>query len=162
MKKIFAIILLFFCWGSGQAQLFRIVRAYAFFSVSVPGMQRVDDRGNPVNPDPIIDRVIYIECRFNGRPKIDSVLYNGVLYAATVADKEENVLSIGTRQDNGKAIVLPRSKGNHIWRIDVSQLEGKPLLHEQLKKIVLKGKLNSNKFAFTLISETQLSTPDRP
>ena len=37
-----------------------IKKAYAFYTVSMPGMQMADENGNPIPPKPNIDRLLYI------------------------------------------------------------------------------------------------------
>jgi len=160
MKKIAGLLILTVLYTCCNAQLYRVEKVRAFFTVSIPGTQRTDENGNRVNPEPMIARFIYLECKYSGKPKIDSVWYNGVLFTASVADKEEKTATIGTKKDNGKPVMLRAKKGNHIWRIDLVQPGGKTLQHESVKKILIKGKLDKTKFSYTIASETELSTPD--
>jgi hypothetical protein len=159
MKKLIAIVLLFgavYCNAQNKVQ-----RAQAFFTVSIPGIQLTDENGNRINPEPIVERFIYLECKFSCKPKIDSVLYNGIWFAPSVADKEEIVSNIGINKNNGVPVLLKPKKGNHIWRIDLVQPGSKILQHESVKKILIKGKLDKTKFNYTIYTETELSTPDR-
>jgi hypothetical protein len=160
MKKLLAVLLLGIIASCSNAQ-YRIQKAQAFFTMVMPGMQMKDDNGNPINPDPIIERFIYIECKFNGKPKVDSVLYNGVLLIPAVADKEETITKIGTTKANGELINMIAKKGNHIWRINLYQNNGSALKHETLNKIIIKGKLAKIKFSYALSTEIELTTPDR-
>ena len=162
MKKLLALFTLVILFCSCNAQIYRIQKAQAFFTASMPGMAMQDENGNTINPEPIIERFIYIECRFNGKPKIDSVFYNGILFTATVADKAETSINIGIKKESGVTIKLVPKKGNKIWKIDLQQTSGVTLQHALLKKIILKGRLDEIKFAIAIYSETQLSTPDRP
>jgi hypothetical protein len=160
MKKL-ALLIIMVCWyGLSNAQLYKIQNAQAFFTSSIPGMQRVDDNGNKVAPEPIVTRFIYVECKFNGRPKIDSVFYNGILFNASAADKEETNFKIGIKTENGKPVLLHPKKGNHIWKIDLVQADGNNLQHSVVKKITIKGKLDKTKFTTIIIAETELATPD--
>lgn len=160
MKKIIALLSLFIVTGYCNAQ-YRIQKAQAFFTVSTPGMQMTDEKGNKINPEQIIDRFIYVECKYNGKPTIDTVWYNGILYNATVAATEESVLKIGVKKNSGTPVTLSVKKGNHIWRVDVGQATGKTLPHDLVRKILIKGKLDKVKFSYTITTETELSTPDR-
>jgi len=160
MKKIFSLVILTVLYTCSYAQASRVQKAQAFFTVSSPGTQFVDDNGNKVPIEPIVDRFIYIECKCNGKPKIDSVWYNGVLFTASVADQEEKAANIGIKKDNGKPVLVKAKKGNHIWRIGLVQAGGKTLRHESVKKILIKGKLDKARFSYTIVSETELSTPD--
>ncbi len=160
MKKLLGILQLVIMANCTNAQ-YRIQNAQAFFTVSMPGIQMKDDNGNPIDPEPIIDRFIYIESNFKGKPKVDSVLYNGFLLMPAVSDKEETITKIGIRKANGKPVTMIAKKGNHIWRIDLHQINGNTLKYEALNKIIIKGKLAKIKFSYTLTTETELATPDR-
>jgi hypothetical protein len=160
MKKIVALLLLFTAIGNCSAQ-YSVKKVQAFFTVSMPGMAMQDEQGNTIDPQPVIERFIYIECRFNGKPTIDSVFYNGILFTPAVAAKEETTTRIGINAATGKPVNLLPKKGNHIWKIDVEQPNGKTLKHQAVKKILIKGKLGKMKFSYTLTAETKLTTPDR-
>jgi hypothetical protein len=160
MKKILGVLLLGIIASCSNAQ-YRIQKAQAFFTMAMPGMQMKDINGNAIDPEPIIERFIYIECKFNGKPKVDSVLYNGVLLMPAVADKEETITKIGIRKANGELINMIAKKGNHIWRIDLFQNNGIALKPETLNKIIIKGRLAKIKFSYALSTEIELTTPDR-
>ncbi len=159
MKRLLGIFLLIGLNHNGFAQN-KVQKVQAFFTVSVPGMQRADRNGNKINPDPVYSRFIMLECRFDGRPGIDSVYYNGIAYKAKVADKEETEAKVGIRKADGKPVMMAAKKGNHVWRIEVVLIGAKPLTHESVKKIQVKGKLDKIKFTSTIATETELTTPD--
>jgi hypothetical protein len=159
MKKLIGVIALFVTTNC-NAQ-YTVQKAQAFFTVSIPGIPLTDENGNRVNPEPVVERFIYLECKFSGKPKVDSVLYNGIWFAPSVADKEEMASNIGIRKDKGIPVLLKPKKGNHTWRIDLVQPGGKILQHESVKKILIKGKLDKTKFNYTIYTETELSSPDR-
>ena len=129
------------------AQVYRIQKVQAFFTVSIPGMPMADVNGNTIDPQPIVERFIYVECRFNGKPKIDSVFYNGIFFVATVANKEELQQKIGVKKDTEMPVLLTKKKGNHLWRIDLVQVSGSTLQHNLVKKITIKGRLDKIKFS---------------
>ncbi len=162
MKKLLGIcfILLFF-YGC-NAQTYRIQKAQAFYTVTIPGMAMSDENGNRINPQPIINRFIYLECKYSGKPKIDSVFYNSIFFKASLADKEETALKIGIKNTTGYPVTLNPKKGNHIWKVYLEQQQGtgKALAQETIKKIVVKGKLDKIKFSYSITEETQLSVPD--
>ncbi|MGF2413407.1 MAG: hypothetical protein ACQUYJ_13840 [Ferruginibacter sp.] len=160
MKRIIGLLLLVTAASFCCAQ-YRVKKAQAFFTVSTPGMAMKDEKGNTINPAPAYERFIYIECRFNGKPKVDSVFYNGILLMSSVADKEETTAKVGVRADNGNPVNFIAKKGNKIWRIDLQPLNGNILKHEVVKKITIKGKLAKTTFSHTLTAETELTTPDR-
>jgi len=158
MKKLLVIFLISSC-NICSAQ-YKIQNAQAFFTSSIPGIQRVDDNGNKIAPEPIITRFIYLECRYNGRPRIDSVFYNGILFSASAADKEEANLKIGIKTENGKPVLLRPKKGNHFWKIDLVQADGNTIPHSAIKKIIINGKLDKTKFTTIITAETELASPD--
>jgi len=160
MGKIAGLLLLVAVINSCDAQ-HRVQKAEAFFTVSIAGMAMKDENGNIINPQPAIERFIYIECKCSSKPKIDSVFYNGILFVASIADKEETSLKIGMRVNDQKPVNLVPKKGNHTWKIDLQQLNGATLKHEEVKKITIKGRLDKVKFNYAFNSETELSTPDR-
>jgi hypothetical protein len=161
MKKIIGLFLLMLLFSTAKAQGYRIQKAQAFYTITIPGMARSDENGNTINPEPVVNRFIYIECKYNGKPKIDSVFYNGTMFKASVADKEETVLKIGVKNNDGYPVVFSPKKGNHIWKVYLEQQgAGKALAHEAVKKIVVKGKLDKVKFSYVITEETQLSVPD--
>jgi hypothetical protein len=161
MKKVVTLFTLVILFCSCNAQIYRIQKAQAFYTVSFPGMAMTDENGNTINPQPIIDRFIYIECRFNGKPKIDSAFYNGILFTAAVADKAETDATIGIKSENGKLVKFIPKKGNKVWKIYLTQVAGNTLPNEAVKKIIIKGRLDKIKFTTAIYLETQLSTPDR-
>lgn len=161
MKKLLLIIATAFMLNDSNAQSIKVQKMQAFYTVAIPGMQRSDENGNKINPDPIYTRFILLECRFTDKPSIDTVLYNGVACSATVVDKEETEAKIGIRHTDGKPVMLTSKKGNHVWRIEVEPAPGtKPIAHEIVKKIQLKGRLGKIKFSTSVTAETELTTFD--
>ena len=161
MKRLLGLLAAVILCSSWNAQIYRIQKAQAFYTISFPGMAIKDENGNTINPQPIIDRFIYIECRFNGKPKIDSVFYNGILFTALVADKAETAATIGIKNENGSPVKFIPKKGNKVWKIYLTQVAGNTLPHEAVKKIIIKGRLDKMKFTAAIYLETQLSAPDR-
>ena len=51
-------------------------KAYAFYTVSIPGVQMADENGNPVPPKPICGTVYLFEWSGSKNPEIETVLYN--------------------------------------------------------------------------------------
>jgi hypothetical protein len=161
MKKLLGLCSILMFSTACNAQTYRIQKAQAFYTVTIPGMARSDENGNTINPEPVINRFIYIECKYNSKPKIDSVFYNGILFKASVADKEETVLKIGVKNYDGYPVTFNPKKGNHIWKVYLEQQgTGKALAHEAVKKIVVKGRLDKVKFSYVINEEVQLSVPD--
>ncbi len=161
MKKLAGLFTLMMFFIACHAQTYRMQKAQAFFTITIPGMARSDENGNRINPEPVINRFIYVECKYNGKPKIDSVFYNGTLFKASLADKEDTVLKIGVKNYDGYPVIFNPKKGNHIWKVYLEQQgTGKALPHEAIKKIIVKGRLDKIKFNYIIKEEIQLSVPD--
>jgi hypothetical protein len=161
MKKLLGLLAAVILCSSCDAQIYPIQKAQAFYTVSFPGMAIKDENGNTINPEPIIDRFIYIECKFNGKPKIDSAFYDGILFTAAVADKAETAITVGIKSENGKPVKFIPKKGNKVWKVYLTEAAGNTLPHEAVKKIIIKGSLDKIKFTTAIYLETQLTTPDR-
>jgi len=161
MKKItgFLFLLILFC--SCSAQTYKIKKARAFITESAPGTIMSDDNGNPIGPRLILERSIYIECNYKGKPQIDSVFYNGILFIANVADEETGSITVGKKRYSGQPVRIVPKKGNHIWKIDLQQSSGDELTFGKVKKIVIKGRLGKTGFRYTLTRETELATQPR-
>ncbi len=162
MKKIAGpLLVLSFFFSACSAQTYRVQKAQAFFTSSMPGHVMTDEQGNRINPLPIIDRLIFLETNYPGRPAIDTVWYNDMVFLASVADKEETSMNIGVKKNNGLPVKLNPKKGNHIWRIGLQQTGVNTLSPEAVKKIRIRGKLGKTGFSNLLNTETELSAPDR-
>ncbi len=147
--------------SSCAAQNFRIQKAQAFYTFTMPGMARADENGNTIDPKPIIDRFIYIECAGTIKPKIDALYYGGVLFTATVEDKAITVVNAGTNKLTGKPILFIPKKGNRVWKFFAVENGNESILPLNVKKILLKGSVAKKTFTVILKSETELTTPDR-
>jgi len=161
MKRMAAVLSLLLCFCAANAQSSGIQKASAYIKVSIPGMIIRDENGNDIKPEPIIERFIYLECRSAGKPSIDSVFYNGILFIASITETGKTIVDVGVKKKNGLPVKLSSKKGNHIWKIELQQSTGKPLPHELVKNIIIKGMLDKKKFCYTVHTETELSTPDR-
>jgi hypothetical protein len=136
----------------------KIVSAY--FTVSIPGMQRVDDNGNRINPKPIVARFLYVETKGKAKPFFDTISYNGSLFINSVTE-DSSTVNIGINKKDGTPIMMKAQKGNAIWRIDLQPLNDKQKsIAANAKMILLKGKIDKTRFKFTLTNEIELSTPD--
>jgi hypothetical protein len=127
----------------------------------VAGTAMADENGNTIDPQPFINRFIYLECRFAGKPKIDSVLYNNVFFIPVSDTTAAKTVQAGIKKINGKPVNLVAKKGNYLWRVELQQSNEKPVTPKMVKKITIKGKLNKTKFVYTLDTEIELTTPDR-
>lgn len=163
MKNGIAILLLnslFLCNVLGQNAP-KIQKAYAFYTMYIPGMAMADEKGNTINPTPVIDRFIYVESPGTNMPDIRSVLYNNVLFKAAITKLSENELHIGKKEDGGREILLKTKKGNSFWKLDVQLASDTDKMPKEAKHIVIQGRYNKHLYSFVLNNETRLMTPDR-
>ena len=161
MKKITGILLLVVFTVCGNAQNYKIQKAYAFVSSFTPGRAQTDENGRRINPGPVTERVIYLETNYKGTPVIDSVLYNSELFAGIITAIKETRHNAGIKKANGQTVIIAPKKGNYSWRMDLQKANGNNLEHEAVKKITIKGKLGKFKFSYAVTAETELKTPDR-
>jgi len=161
MKQSLVSILFFTMTFSCIAQTNAIQKAWAFYTISLPGREQTDLDGKNIKPQPVIERFIYIETNSKNKPAIDSVLYNSVLFITTIDSIKEKKITAGINAATGKPVVISPKKGNRVWMISLQQANGMVIAHEQLKKIVLKCRLGKASIKQVIANETQLTTPDR-
>lgn len=160
MKKILSLSFLLLLLFAGHAQTYKIQKAWAFVTESMPGRAMADEQGHAITPQPKIERFIYIETNYKNQPKIDSVIYNTAVYKATLTAVKQTKHQAGIIFADGKAVYINVKKGNKLWRIDLEPLSETPLPSGAVKKITLKGKLGATSFKQVLYSETRLTGPE--
>lgn len=161
MKKIITAALLIFTAAAATAQTYKIQKAWAFVTESMPGRAMQDESGNTITPQPIIERFIYIETNYKTTIQADSAWYNGRLYKTTATLINEVKHKAGITYTNGKPVFITPKKGNKLWRINVQPLTQNAVTAAgSVKKIILKGRLGSNVFKQTIITETRLTGPE--
>jgi hypothetical protein len=160
MKKLLNTALLPFlliqlCIGQGTG---RIQRAYAFYSVVLPGNIPVGDDGKPLPVRPEINRFIILEYPGSKSPEVDKVLYNNTPMRFTIRRTSENPWISGKRFGNGQEIKLTPHKGNSFWMINLLPGEEKTLPGEGVKNIVIRSRFRSGSYRFNLFNETKLES----
>lgn len=116
-----------------------IKKAYAFYTVSMPGVQMTDGKGNPVDAIPFTDHFIYMECKGNAKPAIDSVVFNNnIAMVAVVKMVEGRKVSAGKINESDHMITA--KKGNTLWKIEILPRLDKPVVIHNSKNINIKGK----------------------
>ena len=142
----------------------KIQRACAFYTESTPGMAMTDEKGNIINPKPIIERFIYVEYPGSKPPDIKTVLYEKTDYIPAVAKTTEIPISIGKSQEDGKEVILTPRKGYSLWKVGLHVANEKTTIPNKVKYIVIiysVGLRSRSLPTFRLYKETQLMTPDR-
>lgn len=160
MKKIIAFLYMVIAFSVVNAQPFKILNAYAFVTVSLPGTVREDIDGNTNKPELITERFIYIETNYKSQPKIDSVFYNTIIFKNTITAINEVKHKAGVKL-NGQPVFINCKKGNHLWRLDLQQLTGETIKPGNTKKIIVKGKSGSLHFTQTITTEIELTGSER-
>lgn len=137
-----------------------IKKAYAWYNVSMPGVQMADENGNPIPPKANITRFIYVEYSGTKLPEIKSVTYNDTALGFSVEKVKEKAVSIGDKRLNpGKAITV--KKGNSFLKINLYPFEGKTMPDADCKKITINCKIAGRPCRFTVFNETAFATLPR-
>lgn len=160
MKRISSLILLCVVTLASTAQTYKIQKALAFVTESMPGRVMQDESGNTITPQPITERFIYIETNCKTPVTADTVWYNGRLYKTTATLITQAKHQAGINYTDGKPIFITPKKGNKLWRIDVQPAAPQTFAAGTVKKIIVKGKLCGNSFKQTITTETRLNGPE--
>jgi hypothetical protein len=135
-----------------------IKKASAWYNASMPGMQRVDENGNPVEPKPNITRFIYVEYSGLKLPEIKSVAYNGVELSFTTISIKEKTVWAGDKTMNPNNSITAK-KGNSLLKIDLQPAEGKTMPDTGCKSIVIKSNIAGKLCRFYVPTEKEFATP---
>ncbi len=161
MKILFLHILLLMGFSASYAQAScNIKKAYAFYNAAMPGIQMVDENGNPIPPKPNITRFIYVEYSGTQMPDIKSVLYNGVSLDFSVVNVKAKTVSIGDKKLNPNNTITAK-KGNSFLQINLQPFEGKTMPDANCKNIIIKSKLAGKLCKFYVTREKEFATPPR-
>ncbi len=161
MKKLIPIITIScFLFLSACAQNNTNIKSIAaYFTISIPGMQRVDENGNKINPQAIVTRFLYVETKGKSKPFFDTISYNGSLFSYSII-LDSNTLKVGVNKE-GVPINMKAIKGNAIWKVDLQPLNDRQKnIPVNANNIILKGKTDKIVFKINLKNEIELSTPD--
>jgi hypothetical protein len=153
--SLLVLIALPYCFAQSAGT---IKRAYAYYNVSMPGIQMLDVDGNPVTPKPNITRFIYIEYRGIKMPDIKEVLYNGSGLSFSIVTVKEKTVLVGDKALNPNNSITAR-KGHSLLKIQLQPADGKTMPDTGCKNIVIKSKLGGKISRFYVTSEKELVTP---
>jgi len=133
-----------------------VKRGYAFYTVHMPGTIRVDEQGNQVRPDPMVERVIYLEAAPSLKIMPDSVLY-GSRYSKLSTERLKGLqVNAGKQSGDGKYFKFTARKGYVLWKLQLetmSERSGAPL---NCRQIVIRTKQGGRTCKFYLYKETEL------
>jgi hypothetical protein len=135
-----------------------IKKAYAFYHVSMPGMQMADENGNPIPPKPNITRFIYVEYSGSKIPVINTVLYNNTQLSFSVVSVKAKTVSVGDKKLNPNNSITAK-KGNSFLKIDLQPAEGKTMPEADCKSIVIKSKVGNKLCKFYVLNEKEFVSP---
>lgn len=138
-----------------------IKKAYAFFTVSVPGVQMADENGNPIPPKPNITRFIYVEAVGGIKPPVTDVLYNNNELAATITAVKEKAIIAGSELSENNNFTITAKKGNCLWKIDVVPKAGEAMPGIDCKNIIIRLKVKGKTCLIKIDKETQLAVLPR-
>jgi hypothetical protein len=134
-----------------------IKKVYAYYNASMPGIQMVDDNGNPITPKPNITRFIYLEYSGTKMPDIKAVLYNAEPLVFSVVNVKDKMISVGDKNLNSDNSITAK-KGNSFLKIDLQPADGKTMPDGGCKSIVIKNKVGNKICRFYVASEKEFAT----
>lgn len=135
-----------------------IKKAYAFYTISYPGVQMADENGNPVPVKPNIDRFIYIEWSGAKKPEIETVLYDNNALSATLTAIEGTEVIPGDDIGNNQDHKITAKKCNILWKLQLQLLTGNEMPAKNCSIIMIKIKGTDHSCEFKLVKETELQT----
>ncbi len=161
MKK-YAIGFTFFCSllsVKSNGQTFCPVKnGYAFYTLTIPGMQRVDENGNRINPKAVKQRFIYLESQSGVMFSIEDVYYNNIPVKKFTVVAAENVVNLGFADGTGNPLKIKAGKKFNLWKITIEPKEN----DKEKENTTISVKIKSAKKVsiFIIKKEIQISTPD--
>src|SRR5438270_5312130 len=148
---------LFFCVCC-KAQHSSIRKAYAFSKQQIPGANRTDERGNPVEQQIRTNYFIYLETSDSSRPQIDSVSNGTLVFSASVFPVHHIPEYVGTTGANDSIVLLP-SPGNFLWRVELETLNEKNMSANN-GEFLLRGHWKGRSYSWKIRSNISLQ-PDQ-
>lgn len=159
MKSIFiSAVLMVLSLTTAAQNNCNIKIAYAFYTLSMPGMQMSDEHGNPIPAKVNINRFIYIECCGKADPEIETVLYNDTAIIATLIAVKSNSVIPGTDIDNNRKHTITKKKSNRLWKLELQPAGDNPMPAKDCGNILIKLKVKGKSSSYQLLKETALAT----
>jgi len=123
MKKICVVLILCLSASILYAQTkCNINRAWAYYTISFPGMQMMDENGNPIPPKPAIERMIYIEWCGTKKPEIKEVLYNNRSFAVVLEKVEGRWVIPGKNFSTENTTRITATNCKKLWKLKGKRL----------------------------------------
>lgn len=159
--KLVQFILLFCCSNFIYGQSNTANKGYAFYKAYLPGMQRIDDNGNPVIPPVTLERTIYLECKKTVKLKLVDIKYNQLTLKAILLKPAENKIVVGIKPSTGLPVVINARKGYIFWMLVLEPtLKIENAFGKSLNEISVKTIAGLKQIRFQLKKETELIAPE--
>jgi len=157
MRLLFISAVLLVSALTAGAQNCNIKNAYAFYTVTMPGMQMADEHGNPIPVKPSISRFIYVEWSGTTMPVIDVVLYNNKALPATLTAVKGSTVIPGTEMTDNRKHKISAKKGNKLWKIELQPAGDEAMPATGCKNILIKIKGKAKACSFKVAREKELA-----
>ena len=138
-----------------------IKRAYSFYTVSVPGMIPVDDKGNPVQAVISIDRSVYLECSGGKMPVIDKILYDNSTMKTIISRIIGSTVIVGKHAENGHDFEITCRKGYTLWKVELYPEDQNHTIGQDCRNIIIKSRYAGRLCKLSLYKETRLMSLPR-
>lgn len=149
------------CLAAGAQSDCSVKKAYAFYTVTTPGMAMMDENGNTISPPPTISRFIYLEWTGGEDPKVENVFYDEKQYTADISAIEGNSVIPGDGGENNEQYTVTINKCNRLWKIDIVPSPDPKTDKIESEKIVIRLKIKDKLCEITLPHETRLMSLPR-
>jgi hypothetical protein len=158
-KYVVSGLLFFYSLASCSQTMFSIKKINAFFVEKMPGNIPVDENGKSLFKGP--DTLITVYAEISGKePEWKTAWRNGKTYTVSASLVSQTPYEAGTRESDGKKVMLTPASGNKLWRLTLMESNIEIKLPQKLKpgELILLGKSGS-KFIYKKIpSLVQLTT----
>jgi len=136
-----------------------IKRAYAFYKVHMPGILRKGEDGRNIEPNPYIERTLYLENSGTKAPVVEMVTYNGIAYKPVISRINSNVVSAGKQFSNNEHdFLIKASNGNSLWMVELQPVLETSAAKAGCRNIVVRSKLSGKNCKYYLYKENELAT----
>jgi len=156
MKYIFLFLACFSFSNSFAQNTCPVKRGYAFYTVNMPGTIRVDEQGNQVRPDPMIERVIYLEAASSLTFMTDSMTEGSRYIQASAGRFKGLEVNAGKQTADGKNFTFQARKGYVLWKLQLETMSERLGPALKCTRIVIRSQQRGKTCKFYLYKETEL------
>ena len=137
-----------------------IKNIYAFRAEHLPGIVAVDPQGNPTHQGPDTLYTIYIE---SAKPiQWLKAWKNGKTYSIIAMRIADAPVDAGIKKANGEHVLINVTKGNALWRLDLTPAEKQAPPPQKIKAghMLLQGTHGTKTVVRSVVNEVELKLPD--